>query len=173
VLIKSVASTIPSYAMSSFLMPISFTSSLDRIFKKFWWGFPKDRSRNLSLKSWSSIYLPKHEGGLGFRRMHVFNLSLITKLGWKMISNTDCLWVRQLQKKYIKYGDFLSSPNLVLSFLALERNPKDQTNTLGRSMPKGLQVFIGSYLVLKLGSNYSILLNLGQNSLLTRISRHF
>ena len=109
VLIKLVASTISSYAMSSFLMPISFSSSLDRMFKKFWWGFPKDISKNPSLKSWSSICLPKQEGGLGFRRMHEFNLSLIAKLGWKMIYNTDCLWVRQLQNKYIKYGDFLSS----------------------------------------------------------------
>jgi hypothetical protein len=32
VLLKSVASSILSYAMSSFLLPISFTSSLDRIF---------------------------------------------------------------------------------------------------------------------------------------------
>jgi hypothetical protein len=109
-LIKSVASTIPSYAMSSFLLPISVTSSLDRSFKKIWWGFPKNRSFNLSLKSWSSICLPKDEGGLGFRRMHDFNLALIAKLGWKLLSNSKCLWVKQLQSKYIKYGDFLSSP---------------------------------------------------------------
>jgi hypothetical protein len=111
VLIKSMAASIPSYAMSSFLMPISFSSSLDRMFKNFWWGFSKDKARNLSLKSWNSIYLSKHEEGLGFCRMHEFNLSLITKLGWKMITKTDCLWVKQLQNKYIKYGDFLSSPN--------------------------------------------------------------
>jgi hypothetical protein len=110
VLIKSMAASIPSYAMSSFLMHISFSSSLDRMLKNFWWGFPKDKARNLSLKSWNSICLPKHEGGLGFRRMHEFNLSLITKLGWKMITKTDCLWVKQLQNKYIKYRDFLSSP---------------------------------------------------------------
>jgi hypothetical protein len=35
VLIKSVASSIPSYAMSFFLLPISFSSSLDIIFKNF------------------------------------------------------------------------------------------------------------------------------------------
>jgi hypothetical protein len=96
--------------MSSFLIPISLSSSLDRMFKNFWWEFPKDRARNLYLKSWSSICLPKHEGGLGFRQMHEFNLSLITKLGWKMITKTNCQWVEQLQNKYIKYGDFLSSP---------------------------------------------------------------
>jgi hypothetical protein len=80
VLIKSVAATIPSYAMSSFLLPISLSSSLDKIFKKIWWGFPKDKSKNLSLQSWSSICLSREVGGLGFRWMHEFNLSLIAKL---------------------------------------------------------------------------------------------
>jgi hypothetical protein len=39
VLIKSIAAALPSYAMSSFLLPKSFCSELDRIFKNFWWGF--------------------------------------------------------------------------------------------------------------------------------------
>jgi hypothetical protein len=43
--------------------------------------------------------------------MHDFNLSLIAKLGWKLLTNADCLWVQQVQKKYIKYGNFISSPN--------------------------------------------------------------
>jgi hypothetical protein len=41
--------------------------------------------------------------------MHDFNLALIAKLRWKLLTNTDCLWVHQLLGKYIKYGDFLSS----------------------------------------------------------------
>jgi hypothetical protein len=110
VLIKSVASTIPAYAMSSFLLPSSITNFLDKIFKIFWWGFPVNKSRNLTLKSWSSICTPKHTGGLGYKKMHDFNLALIAKLGWKLLTNTDCLWVHQLLGKYIKYGDFLSSP---------------------------------------------------------------
>jgi hypothetical protein len=36
VLIKSVASTIPAYAMSSFLLPSSITTFLEKNFKKFW-----------------------------------------------------------------------------------------------------------------------------------------
>jgi hypothetical protein len=39
VLIKSVAAALPSYAMSSFLLPKSFCHKLDKIFKNFWWGF--------------------------------------------------------------------------------------------------------------------------------------
>jgi hypothetical protein len=110
--LKSMAATIPSYAMNSFLLPNSISSSLDRAFKNFLWGFAKDKAKNLLLKSWNSICLPKEEGGLGFRRMHDFNLSLISKLGWKLLSNSYCLWVSQLQKKYIKYGNFISSPNV-------------------------------------------------------------
>jgi hypothetical protein len=39
VLIKSVAAAIPSYAMSSFLLPSSICNKLDQSFKNFWWGF--------------------------------------------------------------------------------------------------------------------------------------
>ena len=51
VLIKSVAAALPSYAMSTFLLPLSFCNDLDRIFKNFWWGFLAKKSRNLSLKA--------------------------------------------------------------------------------------------------------------------------
>jgi hypothetical protein len=51
VLIKSVVATIPSYAMNTFMLPIFINATLDKIFKDFWWGFPKGKNRNLSLKS--------------------------------------------------------------------------------------------------------------------------
>jgi hypothetical protein len=43
VLLKTVASSIPSYAMSTFMLPQSFNLKLDRMFKNFWWGFPPQR----------------------------------------------------------------------------------------------------------------------------------
>jgi hypothetical protein len=64
-LIKAIASAIPSYAMSTFLLPDTLCSTLDRHFKNLWWGFPNGKSRNLSLKSWQSICLPWDKGGLG------------------------------------------------------------------------------------------------------------
>ena len=51
ILIKFVAVALPSYAMSTFLLPKSLYSELDRIFKKFWWGFPANKTRNLSRKA--------------------------------------------------------------------------------------------------------------------------
>jgi hypothetical protein len=109
VLIKAIASTIPLYTMSTFLLPDSIYSALDKMFKDLWWGFPKGKSRNLCLKSWSSMCTPRRLGGLGFRLMKETNLALIAKLGWKILSDMDCLWVRHLREKYIRYGNFFST----------------------------------------------------------------
>jgi hypothetical protein len=93
VLIKSVAAAIPSYAMSTFLLPKSIYSQFDKVFKNFLWGFPSLKTRNLSLKSWNSICTLKALGGLGMRSMKDVNLALITKLGWKLLTGSDSLWV--------------------------------------------------------------------------------
>jgi hypothetical protein len=39
VLIKAVAAAVPSYAMSTFLLPKGLCRKLDQVFKNFWWGF--------------------------------------------------------------------------------------------------------------------------------------
>jgi hypothetical protein len=96
------------------MLPISICNALDRSFKNFWCGFPKDKSRNLSLKSWSSICMPHNPGGLGIRDMKSTNLALIAKLGWNILNNSDNIWVQLLQKKYIRYENFLTSlPTLI------------------------------------------------------------
>jgi hypothetical protein len=40
--------------------------------------------------------------------MREVNLALISKLGWKMLSNPDSLWVAQLKGKYLHSKSFLS-----------------------------------------------------------------
>jgi len=86
-----VASSIPSYVMSSFMFLDILCHRLDTAFKNFWWGFPKEKNRNLTLKSWNSLCLPKDQGGMGFRLMKDINVSFITKLGWNILSNHDSL----------------------------------------------------------------------------------
>ena len=97
--------------MSSFFIPLSICNELDRIFKKFWWGFPSSKKRNLSLKAWDSLCIPKLLGGLGLRKMREVNLALITKLGWKLLTNSDSLWVSQMHCKYLNSSSFLSPPS--------------------------------------------------------------
>jgi hypothetical protein len=118
VLIKSVAAALPSYAMSSFLLPKSFCAELNMIFKNFWWGFSASKTRNLTLKAWDSICKPKELGGLGLRKMREVNLALISKLGWNLLNKSDLLWVSQLHYKYLSSTSFLSpSPHSSSSWL--------------------------------------------------------
>jgi hypothetical protein len=49
--------------------------------------------------------------------MKDINVSLIAKLGWKLLSNHDALWISLFQKKYIKYGTLLSCPLSSGSFI--------------------------------------------------------
>ena len=129
VLIKSVAAAIPSYAISTFLLPYKIYSQLDKVFKNLWWGFPPTKTRNIILKSWNSICTPIAFGGLGIRKMRDVNLAIISKLGWKLLTSSESLWASQLSSKYLQTETFLSlslSLSLFLFpfFLALERHLK-------------------------------------------------
>ena len=62
VLIKSIAAALPSYAMGSFLLPNSFCSELDRIFKNFWWGFLAKKSKKSLFKGLGLLLLTQRVG---------------------------------------------------------------------------------------------------------------
>jgi hypothetical protein len=109
-LIKTVANSIPSYIMSIFLLPKGFCMELNAILRKFWWGFPQNKSHNLTLLAWDNICKPKSLGGLGIRSMDFMNHSLLARLGWKLTSKQPLLWVTALTSKYVKEGsDFLNT----------------------------------------------------------------
>ena len=51
ILNKSVAQGIPSYCMSTFLIPKSLCDELQRIMNSFWWGTNKDGKRGIPWQS--------------------------------------------------------------------------------------------------------------------------
>lgn len=104
---KAVAAALPSYCMSVFLLPKSLCHSIDVLLKNFWWGFSKDKNRNFHPKAGADICLPKELGGLGLRRMYDLNRAMVAKLGWQVISNPECLWVKAVIAKYLRNSSFL------------------------------------------------------------------
>ncbi|KAL3813124.1 hypothetical protein ACJIZ3_014392 [Penstemon smallii] len=105
ILIKSVAQAMPTYQMSTFLLPISICDMLDKIARKFWWG-ENERGNSFYLRCWSSLCLPKACGGLGFRKSVDFNRAHIAKLGWHCANKDNSLWVKLLDAKYLKGASF-------------------------------------------------------------------
>jgi hypothetical protein len=59
--------------------------------------------------SWSDMMKPKCEGGLGFKDIYAFNLSMLARQGWRLIQAPNSLCARVLRAKYFPEGDLLTA----------------------------------------------------------------
>ncbi|XP_060962204.1 uncharacterized mitochondrial protein AtMg00310-like [Cannabis sativa] len=109
VLIKTVAQSLPIYAMSVFLLPLDITHDMERLMSKFWWQSFGNTWKGIHWESWSQLFVHKAKGGMGFRHLRDFNLSLLGKQGWRLISRPDSLVAKVLKARYFPNGSYLNS----------------------------------------------------------------
>lgn len=100
VLLRSVAQTIPSYTMSCFLIPKTLCQEIKRMMNAFWWKTTSSNSKGVKWLSWSRMSMSKEKGGLRFRDLHGFNLSLLGKQCWNLVKNPGSLLARMLKARY-------------------------------------------------------------------------
>lgn len=65
VLVKNVIQSIPTYAMSVFLLPIELCKEIERAMNGFWWGCEGSSKRGIRWKSWKDLCVPKGGWDLG------------------------------------------------------------------------------------------------------------
>jgi hypothetical protein len=84
---------------------------------KFWWG-DDENSNKMHWFAWWKLCYPKREGGMGFRDFHSFNLAMLAKQTWRLISDPDSLCAQVLRAKYYPHGDILKAgPKAGSSFM--------------------------------------------------------
>jgi hypothetical protein len=50
-------------------------------------------------------YAVGRKGGLGYRDLHLFNLAMLARQGWRLITEPDSLRAQVLRAKYFPDGD--------------------------------------------------------------------
>jgi len=108
ILLKAVIQALPTYCMSVFRLPLTLCKSLNALMNKFWWGNKSNQGR-VHWMSWKRLGEPKNRGGMGFRDLEVFNLAMLAKQGWRLLSNPDSLVARVMKEKYHARVNFLEA----------------------------------------------------------------
>lgn len=103
VLIKFVVQSIPLYLMGLFSFPGGVIQKLHSMFARFWWG------DKIHWKKWDFLCLPKACGGLGFRRLDIFNQAILAKQAWRIYSQPQSLVAQVFKGKYFPKVGFLQS----------------------------------------------------------------
>lgn len=88
ILIKDVAQDIPNYTMSVFKFLDILCNKIDNIIYNYWQG-ARTEERKINWISWSMLFLIKTKGGMGFRKMCIFNNAFLAKQAWRILSNKE------------------------------------------------------------------------------------
>ena len=98
-LLKSTLSSLPTYFLSLFTIPISVVRRIEKLQRDFLWGGLGDEVKH-HLVSWDKVCAPKEVGGLGVRSLVLTNKALLGKWLWRFGLEGHHLWRRVLVAKF-------------------------------------------------------------------------
>jgi hypothetical protein len=99
VLIKACAQAIPMFAMACFDITKGLCDQISSMICRYWWSHMQDENK-MHWLSWDTMTLPKSEGGLGYKDLHSFNIAMLAKQGWHLLTDPNSLCARVLKAKY-------------------------------------------------------------------------
>lgn len=79
ILLKTVIQALPTYAMSVFLLPLEMCKDIEQLMCRFCWKTDTKNNKGIHWASWDRMCKPKGNGGMGFRKLHDFNVALLRK----------------------------------------------------------------------------------------------
>lgn len=95
--------------MSIFLIPESLGDEIQKMMNSYWWGSNGNGSKGINWLSWDKLSVSKKFGGMGFRNLYAFNLSMLGKQGRRLLTNPNNLTSRLLKAKYFPRSDFMNA----------------------------------------------------------------
>ncbi|XP_060965381.1 uncharacterized mitochondrial protein AtMg00310-like [Cannabis sativa] len=89
------------------LLPQRTCSHLESLMSKYWWS--SSRRKGVSWFSWRKLCKHKNSGGMDFRSLRDYNLSLLGKQGWRLLLLQDSLVGRIYKARYFPNCSFLEA----------------------------------------------------------------
>lgn len=104
-LIISVISGTINFWTSTFMLPKGCLKRIEGLCSRFLWSGCIYGSKGANV-SWSGVCLPKKEGGLGFRRLLIWNKALCLKLVWLLFADSGSLWASWHKHHHLRNKSF-------------------------------------------------------------------
>jgi len=105
-MIKFVLQSIPLHIISIYLLPNSDIDDIENMINGFWWG-GRSNNRGIKWMAWEHAACPKEFCGMGFRNFKAFNLAMVAKQWWKILSKPESLVTRVFKARYFPRSSFL------------------------------------------------------------------
>lgn len=109
ILLKAVIQSIPSYVMSVFLLPKGLCEDLEHLMNKFWWLSNVENMGGIRWMAWDRLCYPKKLGGMSFRRVRQFNIAMLRKQAWKMMTDPHSFIAKLLKARYFLSSSFIEA----------------------------------------------------------------
>jgi len=98
-LIHSTLSSIPTYYLSLFPIPVSVAKKLERLQREFLWSGMGNETK-FHLVNWHRVCFPIKDGGLGVHNFIKYNQVLLGKWLWRFSQEHNALWKSVIEVKY-------------------------------------------------------------------------
>jgi hypothetical protein len=116
ILIKACAQAIPTFAMSCFDLTKTLCEEMSTMICRFWWA-QQEKENKVHWLSWEKLTQSKKDGGLGFRDLYGFNMAMLARQAWRMLTSPDSLCAQVLKAKYFPNSTILQAkPSTGMSY---------------------------------------------------------
>lgn len=87
--------------ISTFILPKTCINKMESLCARFLWSGSIEKAKGIKV-AWADVCYPKLEGGLGLRRLGLWNSTLCLKLVWLLFSGSGSLWVAWHQHHHLR-----------------------------------------------------------------------